>query len=176
MSVMAPSAPSRDLLLRVSHRRRDWQAGFSFWPRGPRPVNTLRPRFSSSRRSQVESFPRSLSPRRRGAGIYSASHWKCATDELESRWRGNDQYFERDHIRIDTSTQRREALNDSPGAAKVPPGDSFLWRLLKNSAKCHPEEVAAATDEGSLFLLDPTNTGVLRYAQNDMGQRFSATC
>jgi hypothetical protein len=38
------------------------------------------------------------------AGIYSASHWKCAADGLDSRFRGNDQCFERNPIPNDTST------------------------------------------------------------------------
>jgi hypothetical protein len=38
------------------------------------------------------------------AGIYSASRWKCAADGLDSRFRGNDQCFERGLIPNDTST------------------------------------------------------------------------
>jgi hypothetical protein len=38
------------------------------------------------------------------AGIYSASHWKCAADGLDSRFRGNDQCFEGDPIPDDTTT------------------------------------------------------------------------
>jgi len=37
------------------------------------------------------------------AGIYCASHWKCAGGGLDSRLRGNDQRFERDRIPIDAS-------------------------------------------------------------------------
>jgi len=46
---------------------------------------------------------------------------------------------------------------------------------MKNSSKCHPEEpqaVLSETKEGSLYLLDSTNTGILRYAQNDTAQGF----
>jgi hypothetical protein len=39
------------------------------------------------------------------AEIYSTSHWKCAADGLDSRFRGNDQCFEGDPIPNDTSTQ-----------------------------------------------------------------------
>jgi hypothetical protein len=38
------------------------------------------------------------------AGIYSAIHWKCAADGLDSRFRGNDRCFERDPIPNDTTT------------------------------------------------------------------------
>jgi len=38
------------------------------------------------------------------AGIHTASHWKCAADALDSRFRGNDLYFERDPIPNDTTT------------------------------------------------------------------------
>ena len=38
------------------------------------------------------------------AGIYSASHWKCTADRVDSRFRGNDQCFELDPIPNDTST------------------------------------------------------------------------
>ncbi len=34
--------------------------------------------------------------------------------------------------------------------------------MLNNPWNCHPEEVAAATDEGSLYLLDLANAGILR--------------
>src|ERR1039458_6337179 len=36
--------------------------------------------------------------------IYSASHWKCGADGLDSRFRGNDPCFERDPIPNDTCT------------------------------------------------------------------------
>ena len=39
------------------------------------------------------------------AGIHSASLRKCALDELDSRFRGNDWRFERDPIPNDTYTQ-----------------------------------------------------------------------
>ncbi|MGD1156324.1 MAG: hypothetical protein ABSA41_10890 [Terriglobia bacterium] len=45
------------------------------------------------------------------AGIYSASHWKCSAQGLDSRVRGNDQCFERDPIPHDTSTQESECVN-----------------------------------------------------------------
>ena len=41
------------------------------------------------------------------AGIYSASHWKCATDGLDSRFRGNDCTWERHCLANDTTTLRR---------------------------------------------------------------------
>jgi hypothetical protein len=46
------------------------------------------------------------------AGIYSASHWKCAADGLDSRFRGNDHCFERDPIPNDTTTHRGAMLAD----------------------------------------------------------------
>jgi hypothetical protein len=48
------------------------------------------------------------------AGIYSASHWKSTADGLDSRFRGNDQCFERDPIPNDTTTaQRVDVLTES---------------------------------------------------------------
>ena len=38
---------------------------------------------------------------------------------------------------------------------------------------CHFEEVAAATDEESLYLLEDSNAGVLRCAQDDSIGAFS---
>jgi hypothetical protein len=42
--------------------------------------------------------------------------------------------------------------------------------LRKNRQSCHPEEakpVLSETKEGSLYLLENSNTGVLRFAQDD---------
>ena len=44
------------------------------------------------------------------AGIYSANLRKCADDGLDSRFRGNDECFERDPIPNDTTTRRRRNL------------------------------------------------------------------
>ena len=38
------------------------------------------------------------------AGIYPAGHWKRACGGLDSRFRGNDQGFEREPILNDTNT------------------------------------------------------------------------
>jgi hypothetical protein len=51
---------------------------------------------------------------------------------------------------------------------------------MKNSpaAAGHPEEVAAATEEGSLYLLDSIRRGrteILLFAQNHLTHGFSAT-
>ncbi len=45
-----------------------------------------------------------------------------------------------------------------------------LKRLRKNRQSCHPEEakpVLSETKEGPLYLLENSNTGVLRFAQDD---------
>ena len=45
-----------------------------------------------------------------------------------------------------------------------------LNRLRKNPSQCHPEEakpVLSETKEGPLYLLENSNTGVLRFAQDD---------
>ena len=52
---------------------------------------------------ETRALPGAVIPAK--AGIYSASHWKWAADGLDSRFRGNDQCFERDPIPNDTSTQ-----------------------------------------------------------------------
>ena len=44
-------------------------------------------------------------------GIYSAGHWKCAADGLDSRFRGNDQCFEGEPIPNDTNTWRYTAYH-----------------------------------------------------------------
>jgi len=49
-------------------------------------------------------------------------------------------------------------------------GGVGLYRLRKNPACCHPEEpkpVLNETKEGPLYLLENSNTGVLRFAQED---------
>jgi hypothetical protein len=50
--------------------------------------------FARYGRSGPQSFPRSLSPRKRGAGIHSARLVKCAVCDLDSRLRGNDVAFD----------------------------------------------------------------------------------
>jgi hypothetical protein len=52
---------------------------------------------------ETRALPGAVIPAK--AGIYSASHWKCVADGLDSRFRGNDWCFERDSIANDTSTQ-----------------------------------------------------------------------
>jgi hypothetical protein len=44
------------------------------------------------------------------AGIYSASPWKCGVDGLDSRFCGNDHFFERDPIPNDTTTRKGRTL------------------------------------------------------------------
>ena len=52
---------------------------------------------------------------------------------------------------------------------------SRLSRLRKNPSHCHPEEakpVLSETKEGPLYLLENSNTGVLRFAQDDSTEAF----
>jgi hypothetical protein len=51
---------------------------------------------------ETRALPGAVIPAK--AGIYSASHWECAADRLDSRFRGNDQCFEGDPIPNDAST------------------------------------------------------------------------
>src|ERR1019366_3241357 len=51
---------------------------------------------------QTRALPGAVIPAK--AGIYSASHWKCAADGLDSRFRGNDECFDRGPIPNGTST------------------------------------------------------------------------
>ena len=44
---------------------------------------------------EIRALPCAVIPAK--AGIYSASHWKCAANGLDSRFRGNDQCFEGSH-------------------------------------------------------------------------------
>ena len=50
---------------------------------------------------------------------YSANHGKCAADGLDSRLRGNDQRFERDHIPIDTTTDPINQLRESAKGSTI---------------------------------------------------------
>jgi type I restriction enzyme M protein len=52
--------------------------------------------------SETRALPGAVIPAK--AGIYSASHWKCAADGLDSRFRGNDQCSEGNPIPNVTST------------------------------------------------------------------------
>ena len=52
---------------------------------------------------ETRAIPSAVIPAK--AGIYFASHWRCAADRLDSRFRGNDQCFEGDPIPNDTSTR-----------------------------------------------------------------------
>ena len=51
------------------------------------------------------------------AGIYSASQWKCGVDGLDSRFRGNDHFFERDPIPNDTTTQPQNQFDKTGHAS-----------------------------------------------------------
>ena len=51
---------------------------------------------------ETRALPGAVIPAK--AGIYSASHWKCAADGLDSRFRGNDECFDRGPIPNGTST------------------------------------------------------------------------
>ena len=53
------------------------------------------------------------------AGISSASHWKCAADGLDSRFRGNDRCFESDAIPNDTTTDRHSNLSAPRSSCKM---------------------------------------------------------
>ena len=53
------------------------------------------------------------------AGIYIASHWKCAADGLDSRLRGKDLCFEGDHIPNDAITDPRNQLREPAKGSKI---------------------------------------------------------
>ena len=50
---------------------------------------------------EIRVLPGAVVPAK--AGAYSARHWKCAADGLDSRSRGNDHCFKRDRIPNDTT-------------------------------------------------------------------------
>ena len=61
---------------------------------------------------------------------YSTSYWKYAADKVDSRLRGNDDCFAGDHLRNDTTTQRR-VLQLPVQAVWLGWGDGKLfWRLV----------------------------------------------
>ena len=60
------------------------------------------PSFGSGVICETQTLPGAVIPAK--AGIYSASHRKCAAEGLDSRFHGNDHCFERDPIPNDTTT------------------------------------------------------------------------
>ncbi|PYV34300.1 MAG: hypothetical protein DMG22_06530 [Acidobacteria bacterium] len=69
---------------------------------------------------ETRALPGAVIPAK--AGIYCASHWKCAAEGMDSRFRGNDRSLEGDPIPNDTTTtwSRRGAICVFKGVA----GDS----------------------------------------------------
>jgi hypothetical protein len=66
---------------------------------------------------ETRALPGAVIPAK--AGIYSASHWKCAADGLDSRFRGNDQCLGRAPNPNGTTTTLPPGLTGADGWFKL---------------------------------------------------------